>query len=148
MKTINLTFILTFLFVNSLLMSCETNEMPGIDCPINTSKLSGSYRIISIVYKETSTSPVQNAPEFLNSCMGDDLIFLNTDGTYYFKDSGLSCGLRDDARGNWSLNGNTLTSDHFLLHGTVSYFDCNTLIYYFENIYNSTDRIEIKMLKQ
>jgi hypothetical protein len=56
------------------------------------------------------------------------------------------CDPEETASGTWQLHGNTLTSDG-ILNGTISSFDCKTMVCYIENAIKPGDRLTYTLEK-
>jgi hypothetical protein len=147
MKPINLIAILTFLLISNLLFSCQKETTEEITCAVNIQNLSGKYKLSSVKYKESSTSPELDFRSIQEDCEQDDLLILNINGTYTTEDVGVSCNINEIDTGSWSLIGNELSSDG-ILTGTISKFDCKNLEYSVKNVYKDGDIVEFKLQKQ
>jgi Lipocalin-like domain len=137
--------VLTALLLSSTFMACKkAKEEP---CIISTQSLAGTYKLTALQYKQSSTATEQDYLVFMDACEKDDLIVVNANGTYTYKDLGAVCVPSQDDAGTWSVNGNTLTSDG-ALDGTIVSFDCKTLVYFGKDVYNTGDKLIFTMVKQ
>lgn len=133
----------------TFIISCkkDPSPTPAPDCSISMAGLSGAYKLISLQYKRNATAPVVNYLDFMDDCEKDDIVTLKSDGTYHYNDVGTVCNPNGSDNGTWSVTGNTITSDG-TINGTVSSYDCKTLVYYAENVYLAGDRLTFTVVKQ
>src|SRR5687768_18413766 len=101
--------LIVFVLAVSLLVSCKKDEV----CNQDMAGVSATYRITAVTYKANSTAPEQDFYNqfFTDACERDDLIILNSNGTYVFTDAGVRCVPPGDDNGTWSISGNTITID-------------------------------------
>lgn len=132
---------------SSILFSCkkEKNDAPG--CPITMDNLSGDYKLTALQYKASSGAAPADYLTYMEDCEKDDILQLKNDGTYKKDDAGTVCDPEETASGTWQLHGNTLTSDG-ILNGTISSFDCKTMVYYIENAIKPGDRLTYTLEKK
>ncbi len=138
------------LLVIAMLLSTVTackKQTEETTCTISQTSLSGTYKLTALKYKMTPTATEQDYMQFRETCEKDDEIELKADGSYTYKDQGTTCAPNGTDNGNWSLNGNTLTSDG-MISGTISNFDCHTLVYYVSGVYTPGDKMIFTMVKQ
>ncbi|NLU92439.1 lipocalin family protein [Chitinophaga sp. Ak27] len=149
MTTITTKWALMVLVAGSLLFSCkkEKSSAPTPTCSVNMVNISGTYKLTSLQYKSsTSTTPVEETDSW-EPCEKDDIIILKSDGIYDFKDQGTVCNPSGNEHGTWALKGNTLTSNG-ILKGTITSFDCKTMVYVTENVLVQGDKYTFTMVKQ
>ncbi len=131
-----------------VLGSCQKSK--GDDdkgCQINTAGLAGNYVLTSLKYKATATAPEQDYLIWMDPCEKDDIISLNTNGTYNYKDVGMVCSPDESESGTWSVNGNTIISDG-IVAGTIEKFDCKSLVVYTTELNMPGDRLTITITKK
>jgi len=130
----------------SLATACKKPQ-DETTCTVSTASLSGTYRLTALKYAMTPTSAEQDYMSLRENCERDDEIELKANGTYEYRDMGTSCSPNGTDNGTWSLTGNTLTSDG-LMQGTISSYDCHTLVYYVSGVYVPGDKLVFTMVKQ
>jgi hypothetical protein len=114
MKTVLLT-----LLISVSLLSCKKDK--DNDCDVTKEKLAGSYKLTSF-----KISGVEFIGEF-DDCEVDDILTLNTDFTFTYFDSGITCDGNDE--GSWTLNGNTISIPAIEGGtGTIQSFNCKDLV--------------------
>lgn len=131
----------------SLLMACKKEKKEENTCTANQQGIAGTYRLTALKYKMSATSPEQDYLIYLDACERDDLITLNANGTYSYQDAGTSCSPSNNDSGTWSVNGNTISSDG-MVNGTITSFDCRTLVYHVDNTLVTGDSYIFTMVKQ
>jgi hypothetical protein len=114
-----------FSFVLFVLFSCKKNK--NGNCNLDMSGLSGTYKLTAVKYKRTQAAPEEDYysaydPEV---CKGDDLLRLNSNGTYVSTDGAISCTPSGNKTGVWSLSGNIFSIDGEM--SNVESFDCSHL---------------------
>jgi hypothetical protein len=139
--------VLTTLLLGSTLMACKKDTLKEESCIISTQSLAGTYKLTALQYKQNNDATGQDYLVLMDACEKDDRVILNANGTYAYKDIGVVCLPSQDDTGTWSVAGNTLTSDG-VMDGTISSFDCNTLVYYAKDVYAAGDRLIFTMVKQ
>lgn len=134
----SLTITCTLLFI-----SCKKDKE---NCDVNSTSISGSYKQTSSKYKQTPSSAEVDFFATLDACEKDDLLVLNSNGTFNYQDAGTACSPSGSYSSTWSLSGNTITIDGE--SGTVQSFNCTTLTLYIENIFVPGDRLTTTLVKQ
>jgi hypothetical protein len=147
MKTKIVKCILIAFSTSCLFFSCKKEKSDSRGCSINMTNLSGAYKLTALQYKSTATSAALDYMAFMDDCEKDDIIILNSNGVYDYKDAGTVCTPEKKEHGTWQLSGNVLTSDG-TMNGTIASYDCKTLIYYVENTVITGDRLTFIMVKQ
>jgi hypothetical protein len=148
MNTQKMKWALTALVCSSLLFSCKKEPVvTAPDCSISRNNLSGAYKLTAMTYKRNATAPVVNYFDYMDDCEKDDIVTLKNDGTYQYKDAGIICDPNGSNDGTWSVSGNTITSDG-TINGTITSYDCKTLMYYSENVNLPGDKFSFTMVKQ
>jgi hypothetical protein len=148
MNTQKMKWALTALVCSTMFFSCKKDPVnPEPDCSINRTNLSGAYKLTAMTYKRSATAPVVNYLDYMDDCEKDDIITLKSDGTYQYNDAGTVCNPNGSDIGTWSVTGNTINSDG-TINGTITSYDCKTLMYYAENINLPGDKFSFTMVKQ
>jgi hypothetical protein len=123
----------------------DKNEQPS--CATTREGLAGTYRLTALKYKMSASAPEQDFLQYLDACERDDLVTLNANGSYTYQDAGTVCSPSGNDSGTWSVSGSTLTSDG-MINGTISSYDCRTLVYHLDNILVPGDTYIFTMVKQ
>lgn len=131
-----------------MFFSCKKDEDKPSGCEINKANLSGSYKFTAVEYKQSASATPVNYMQFMEDCEKDNILELRNDGTYEYKDAGNVCASHEVEKGSWNLQGHILTLDDEPLPGTITSFDCKTLVYYVENGITDGDRMTYTMTKQ
>ncbi|MBV8252984.1 MAG: lipocalin family protein [Chitinophaga sp.] len=149
MKTSAMKWALIALVSGSILYSCkkEDSKPNNNSCEVSVTNLTGNYKMTALQYKSSANATPIDYLAPMEDCEKDDILTLKKDGTYIFTDAGIVCKPDGNQQGTWKLEGKTLISDG-ILHGTVSSFDCKTLVYYVENSLISGDRMTFTLTKQ
>jgi hypothetical protein len=109
--------------------------------------MAGTYKLVALKYKMSSSSSEQDYMLFMDDCEKDDLIKLKSNGTYDHVDAGSVCSPDGNFSGTWSLNGNTITSDGDI-GGDVQSFDCSKLVTVLKDMNVPGDKITFTFQKQ
>jgi hypothetical protein len=125
--------------------SCQKNK--DENCTASVASISGSYKLTSLQYKINAGTPAQDYLVFLDACERDDIVTLNSNGTWSSQDAGVVCIPNGNDNGTWSLSGSIINSDG-LIDGTIESFDCRTLVFFVADIYTNGDRLTFSMVKQ
>ncbi|HEY5368523.1 MAG TPA: lipocalin family protein [Hanamia sp.] len=104
------------------LFSCKKND-DNKDCTLSEASLVGTYKIGTVTYKETASSPEVDVSSFAEACNLDDLETYKSDHTFVYTDAGVKCDPTDDNTAIWSLSGKTLKAGEDT--GTITSFDCS-----------------------
>ncbi len=120
------------------LSSCDKDDK----CETNQNSIAGSYKLTAFKYKPAGM-PEIDAYSALDACEKDDITTMNSNGTYTVTDAGTVCSPNGSTSGTWSVSGNTITVDGET--GTISSFDCKTIVFYQEDM---GDRITFTYVKQ
>ncbi len=130
-----------------IFFSCRKEKSDASGCSISMAGLSGSYKLTALQYKPSATAAPLDYLATMEACEKDDILILQSNGTYNYNDAGTICTPNGTDHGTWSLSGKTLTSDG-KLNGTIASYDCKTLVYYVENALVAGDRLTFTMVKQ
>jgi hypothetical protein len=149
MKTTTITTFVAAMLTVSLLFACKKEESTPLPpaCSINMTNLAGSYKIAGLTYQSSAGSQPVDYLATLDDCEKDDILVLKADGNYAFNDAGTVCSPASTETGTWKLEGNILTSNG-KLSGTITSFDCKTMVYVVENIMKPGDKYTYKMVKE
>lgn len=147
MKRTTMKLIISCAILGALLPGCKKEKNEEASCPATQSGLAGTYRLTALKYKMSANAAEQDYLQYLDACERDDLITLNANGTYIHRDAGTTCLPSGDDSGNWSVNGSTLTSDDYM-NGTISSYDCHTLVFHIDNLVVAGDTYIFTMVKQ
>ncbi|GAB2812347.1 lipocalin-like domain-containing protein [Ferruginibacter profundus] len=149
MNTVKMKWALTALVCSTMLFACKKDPVtpPEPDCSINLTNLSGAYKLTALQYKRSATATPVNYLDYMDACEKDDIVTLKSDGTYHYNDAGTVCTPNGSNDGTWSVTGNTINSDG-TVNGTISSYDCKTLVYYAENVNLPGDKFTFTMVKQ
>jgi hypothetical protein len=128
------------------LSSCSREPDETQLCSTNMTTLSGTYKLTAIKYKATPATAEVDYLAFMEDCEKDDLVTLNPNGTYNYKDAGTSCAPKGDESGTWSLSGNTVYSDG-IVGGTIESFDCKTLVVFVTDVNIPGDKLAVTFTK-
>ena len=138
--------IILFIGINLFLSSCKKKDNENA-CTLNELNLTGSYKVESVRYKATPTSPETDGSSlFFDGCALDDITTFNADHTYTYTDAGTMCTPAGDDNGTWSLSGSTLTIDG--LPAIVENFSCSNFSLSQSDINAAGDKITITWKKQ
>jgi len=85
--------------------SCKKDK----DCSLDSSSITGTYKVIHSYYKANSTTAEVDEYTTWDACEKDDLIKIMAGGALIFQDAGVVCTPAGDESGTWSLNGTTIT---------------------------------------
>ncbi|MEP6584178.1 MAG: lipocalin family protein [Ginsengibacter sp.] len=145
MNKINPFIILLFLGVVAS-TSCKKKDKVN-NCDLTEANFVGSYKIESVTYKMSPSSPdVDGTSLIFDPCELDDVTTFNTNHTYTYADAGTQCNPPADDNGTWSLSGSTFTFDG--VQQDFDTFDC-TGFSISDTAYDvSGDKITVKFKKQ
>ena len=85
--------------------SCKKDK----DCSLDSSSITGTYKVIHSYYKANSTTAEVDEFTSWDACEKDDLIKIIAGGALTLQDAGVACTPAGDESGTWSLIGNTIT---------------------------------------
>lgn len=138
--------VLASLGLVAILASCDKDPVEP-DCSVTKNNLAGTYKLSAVKYKLSASAPEQDFFALMEACEKDDLIKLNSNGTYTYTDVGTICDPFGTNSGTWSVTGNTLQSDG-VISGTITSYDCRTLVYFVDSEIVPGDKITFTMAKQ
>ncbi|MEO6868029.1 MAG: lipocalin family protein [Ginsengibacter sp.] len=139
-KILVFTFILGF-----TIMSCKKDKDKS--CALTEQNLLGSYKLTSMKYKASASTPeVEARDTFLDPCEKDDIITLLSNHTYQYKDAGTQCQPNGDYNGDWSLNGNSFSVDGDVAN--MDNFTCSGFTISAEGYYQDGDKVTMTYQKQ
>ena len=137
--------LLQLVLIPLVMASCQ-KETPD-HCARTMAGISGTYKPTGLTYKPGSTSPEQDYFAIKDACEKDDLVDLNLNGTYNYRDIGLVCSPEGSNSGTWSVSGNRVISDG-LADGIIQNFDCRTLVIAGSDVIVPGDRLTLTMERQ
>jgi hypothetical protein len=88
--------------------SCKKKDKTDT-CSLTEANFAGSYKIQSVKYKASATSPEIDGATFIDACVLDDVTTFNTNNTYTYTDAGTTCSPGGDDSGTWSISGSKIT---------------------------------------
>ena len=115
------------------------------DCLLNTTTLPGTYRVSSITYKSSPSSPEQDVLASYEPCLRDDLYTFLSNGSYNYEDAGTTCSPINNSSGTWGITGNLLFIDR--RSGTIESFDCTKFIWNEDNVLVQGDKMRTVFTK-
>jgi len=123
-----------FLTLTGLTTLIITSCSKKSDSPaLSLQNVTGTYKMTA--YTLVSAGVTIDAYSKLGSCERDDLLKLNADSTYNYKDAGTVCSPDGSYDGTWKLSGN-----YFIVDGsdssTVTSFNGSTLVLATSDYYN------------
>src|SRR5688572_18164467 len=127
------------LILMSVFASCQKETDAPDNCSATTAGIAGTYKLTALTYKQTPTSPAQDYLVWRDACENDDLVTLSANGTYEYKDLGVTCSPNGSNGGTWSVVGNAIISDG-IVGGTIQSFDCRKLTVYTNDVIIPGDR--------
>ena len=128
------------------LFSCKKDNNNNKDCSLGEANLVGTYKIGTVTYKETASSPEVDASSFAEACNLDDLETYKSDHTFVYTDAGVKCDPADDNTTNWSLSGKTLKVGGDT--GTITSFDCSGFTFTQSDYMKAGDSFIVTFTKQ
>lgn len=140
----NKTLIMAAMAMTSLL-SCKKDK--DKTCNKTLTGLAGTYTLLSAEYKLTATSTPVDLKATMDACEKDDLITLNANGTWIYKDAGTVCSPAGNDNGTWSVSNDIITSDG-VVSGKIQSYDCNKLVCVMQNVTLPGDQITQVLRKQ
>jgi hypothetical protein len=130
------------------IFSCKkNNDTPA--CAADMSHIAGTYKLTALQYQPSSSAAAQDYYAYLDDCQKDDLLVLNANGSYDYKDMGTVCTPSGSEQGSWQIKNNQLIATGTELNtGTISSYDCKTLVYYASDVVKSGDKMTFTMTRQ
>lgn len=130
--------------------SCKKSDVKKQNCVVNQTTIAGDYKVESIKYKISSTTPELDLFSSLDPCEKDDLYQLQADGSMQKSDVGITCGgmMPPSPANSWALvSDNTriqLTDGEYLIES----FDCNRLVLSMTDISALGDKQTMVLIRQ
>ena len=145
MKNFNLAVII---LIAGTINFCSCKKKDKVDnCNLTEANFAGSYKVESVTYKMSPTSPeIDGTSLLLDPCELDDVTTFNSNHTYTYSDAGTQCAPPGDDTGTWGLSGNTLTFDG--TQQNIDIFDCNGFTISQTDYDTPGDKITLKLKKQ
>ena len=133
-------------FTIAFFVSCKKNK--DETCTLSVSALSGNHKITAVRYKATPAAAEVDyyATFFPDACDRDDIITLNSNGTYAVTDAGVVCVPSNSDSGVWSLSGNTVTIDGDAAN--VDAFTCTTITLGQSGVFVVDDKLILVLTRQ
>lgn len=143
MKKLFLFIIISAFFFTS----CKKDKNKN-DCSLTEANLVGSYKITSVKYKASASSPeIDYSNQFFDeACQKDDITTFNADHTYIYSDAGTACSPKGDDNGTWTLTNNVVSVDGE--PGTLQNFSCSGFTAVGTDINTTGDQISVAYTKQ
>lgn len=129
-----------------LFASCKKDD-DNNNCERTISGIAGSYKISGFQYKQTPNSTPIDALIFLDACQKDDVLKLNTNGTYNSIDAGTACSPDGSFSGTWNVTGNYLVQDG-TDSASIKSYDCNALVLTYTGYNTPGDEATLTLVKQ
>lgn len=139
-------FSFTIILLVTTLISCK-KDRDETSCALTLDIIAGTYKVTGLKYKPSAASPGEDYYGFMDDCIKDNPIQLNSNGTYIYFDEGQVCSPNGSSNGTWSITGNQFQSDG-PVQGTVDHFNCTTLVYYIEDSFAPGDRLIYTITRQ
>ncbi len=144
MKNLNLVVII--LIAGAINFSCKKKDKVD-NCNLTEANFVGAYKVESVTYKMSATSPEIDGTSLLfDPCELDDVTTFNSNHTYAYSDAGTQCAPPGDDTGIWSLSGSTLTFDG--QQQNIDVFDCNGFTISQTDYDTPGDKITLKLKRQ
>jgi hypothetical protein len=137
------------IFVTTLILllalgSCTKKD---VDCPVSVNSVSGTYKITSMKYKQTSGSAETEMIDILiDACEKDDLYIFLSGQVFNYQDAGTVCSPNGSYASTWTLNGNLLVIN--TEPETIQSFDCINMVTFATDVFTAGDRITLTYVKQ
>jgi len=131
----------TILFVSS----CKKKDKTDV-CSLTKANFAGSYKMESVKYKASASSPEIDGTSFIDACELDDVTTFNVNHTYTYTDAGTACSPSGDDSGTWSVSGNSIIVDG----GTapIDNFNCSSFTISDTTIITDGDKLSLTFKKQ
>ena len=130
----------------SLVSSCKKKDKTDA-CSLTEANFAGSYKIESVKYKASASSPEIDGTSFLDACQLDDVTAFNGNHTYTYTDAGTTCSPSGDDSGTWSVSG----SSSIIVDGDtapVDNFSCSSFTISDTAVNTSGDKLSLTFKKQ
>jgi Lipocalin-like domain len=137
-------FFFCFIF-SGFITSCKKEKADA--CARTVAGIAGTYKVASVKYKASATAAEEDYYALMEACEKDDLVDLEANGNYTYRDEGVACSPSGTYSGNWSIVANTIISDG-IIAGTIQEYDCQNLIVYDTDVIIPGDRITLTIAKQ
>lgn len=106
-----------------LLSSCDKDDDDddNVEPSLTVESLAGNYRLMKVLGKTNIIPETEITNDYLEPCERDDIITLNANSTYDYKDEGTECSPPGDTTGAWALTNDKIIIG--LLEFTVTKWD-------------------------
>lgn len=133
-----------------VLTACQKESSDSNECKTDMQHISGTYKLTAVKYKVNATATEEDYLQHIEACEKDDLIILNTNGTFNYNDVGITCSPDQSSNGTWNVKDNILTmsEDGILDNGVISAFDCKQLVFYHDDNMVKGDRMVFTLTKE
>jgi hypothetical protein len=130
------------------LFGCQKDK-DADGCTTDMPHIAGTYKLTALTYQnDGATAPKDFLPN-IDDCEKDDLLELKANGTFVSHDAGTVCTPANDSQGTWGVNGKQITTDSGNFPtGTITSFDCKSLVYYVPDIYHNGDKLIFTLTRQ
>jgi hypothetical protein len=125
--------------------SCK-KEKTGT-CARTVAGIAGTYKVASVKYKASTTAAEEDYYALMDACEKDDLVDLEANGNYTYRDEGVACSPSGTYSGTWAITANVIISDG-IIAGTIQDYNCQNLIVYSTDVIIPGDRITLTISKQ
>jgi hypothetical protein len=142
-----LRYMMVALIATSL-FSCkkDNNKNDNKDCALSEANLGGTYKLGSVKYKASASSPEIDATSMVDACSLDDLETFKSDHSLVYVDAGVKCDPPGDGTDTWALSGNSLTAGGNV--GTITSFNCTGFTISHADFMQSGDSLIVTFKKQ
>jgi Lipocalin-like domain len=131
--------------IPGFLASCKKEKADT--CARTVASIAGTYKVASVKYKASATAAEEDYYALMDACEKDDLVDLEVNGNYTYRDEGVTCSPSGTYSGTWGITANVIISDG-IIAGTIQGYDCQNLIVYTTDVIIPGDRITLTIAKQ
>ncbi|MBS1566968.1 MAG: lipocalin family protein, partial [Bacteroidetes bacterium] len=110
-RSIKGTILLGMTIIGLAFSSCKKDKNTDNGCSADMPHVAGTYKLTALQYQQSASAIPQNYLAFIDDCEKDDLLVLNTDGTYDYQDKGTTCDPSGSMHGKWSIRDGRFISD-------------------------------------
>lgn len=132
------------------LVSCKKDAVStNPSCIVNSTSITGNYKITSIKYKASASATEEDIFTSLPECQKDDTYELKADGSIVMNDAGISCDLPPSPSSGmgWKLESSNTILQLADFNYIIQSFDCSTLVVYQTDINVSGDKTTTTYVK-
>jgi hypothetical protein len=137
--------ILFGVLITAVLFSCKKKDN---NCEASTASITGKYKISSVKYKQTSSSPEVDGSSLIYSddCEKDDVFEFAANGIFNYIDAGVICSSNGSYSDTWSYSSSNLSFDGDSY--PIESFSCNSMVISASNTFVSGDKLTVTFAKQ